>query len=328
MQKFVERATAPRGLEYAFERVQPDWRLQFHRTQNRLQGLRHVGEIHVGVGHAGRRQLAEVLHQQKINLVLIGLALVGLVQVAGDEPLIRILLSDSGPTLEGDLPVGGRLLHCGDPDDVVLLLICVGFRDAFDYRLNVRSTLSEGRADERENERKSMSREEFLANLGARVGLGRFILASDERFPRAFELLNKTNQFNTDGKRWTIQEMHDFFADGGQIITFNVFDKFTDYGLVGVILLQPSKIAQFVMSCRVLGLDVEIGVLRYIMRTIRGGGHGGPIEARIVETEANMPSRDVYKRAGFSDLGGGRYAFEAPEAPDITNPTMAWWYLK
>jgi FkbH-like protein len=178
---------------------------------------------------------------------------------------------------------------------------------------------------ERENERKSMSREEFLTNLGARVALGRFILPTDERFPRAFELLNKTNQFNTDGKRWTIQEINDFFAGGGQIITFNVFDKFTDYGLVGVILLQPSKIAQFVMSCRVLGLDVEIGVLRYIMRTIRGGGHGGPIEARIVETEANMPSRDVYERAGFSDLGGGRFAFEAPDAPDVTKHLSIDW---
>ena len=177
----------------------------------------------------------------------------------------------------------------------------------------------------RESVRNSMSREEFLANLQCRVALARFADTTDARFARAFELLNKTNQFNTDGKRWTIPELDTFLAERGEIITFNVVDKFTDYGLVGVILLRTTEITQFAMSCRVLGLDVEIGVLRSIIGAIRDGGESGPIAANIVRTEANTPSRDVYERAGFSDLGAGRFGFEAAQTPEIpSHLTLEW----
>jgi FkbH-like protein len=175
---------------------------------------------------------------------------------------------------------------------------------------------------ERETARSAMTREEFLTGLNARVSMGRFVDASDPRFARAFELLNKTNQFNTDGKRWTLQEINAFFADQGQLVTFSVVDKFTEYGLVGVILLQPMKITQFVMSCRVLGLEVEIGALNFLTRTIRGGGDLGPITASIVETAANMPCRDVYRKAGFTDRGSGRYAYESPAMAEI--PKHLW----
>ena len=77
---------------------------------------------------------------------------------------------------------------------------------------------------DRENARKSMSREEFIASLG--VSVEKIIISSDEsrEFARAFELLNKTNQFNTTGKRWSHEEAVRLFSQGGFSHAFKVKD--------------------------------------------------------------------------------------------------------
>jgi len=234
-----------------------------------------------------------------------------------DNPVERESVKDAFPGIRaiGGNPLATRRILLAAPETQVRVMT----------RESVARDEMMRRQIKRESVRKSMSREDFLANLQCRISLGRFDSPTDARFARAFELLNKTNQFNTDGKRWTVQELDKFFAEKGEIITFNVVDKFTDYGLVGVILLQSTTIAQFVMSCRVLGLDVEIGVLRSIVSTIRGGGDSDPIAAAIVETEANLPSRDVYERAGFKDLGAGRFAFENAQPMEIPSYLSIEW---
>ena len=75
MQEFIERMAASCRLEHTVESVQPNWRLQFHLSQERLQRLRHIGNINLGVIHSGGRQLAKILHEQKINLVAHGVGL-------------------------------------------------------------------------------------------------------------------------------------------------------------------------------------------------------------------------------------------------------------
>jgi predicted enzyme involved in methoxymalonyl-ACP biosynthesis len=54
---------------------------------------------------------------------------------------------------------------------------------------------------DRERQRAVMSREDFLKGLNGKVGLVTIIDAGCAHFARAFELINKTNQFNTTGKR-------------------------------------------------------------------------------------------------------------------------------
>ncbi len=69
VQKFVERFAAPRRFEHAIERVQPHWSFQFNLAKHGLKSLRHITEVDFGIVHAGGRELAEILHQQEINLV-------------------------------------------------------------------------------------------------------------------------------------------------------------------------------------------------------------------------------------------------------------------
>jgi FkbH-like protein len=153
---------------------------------------------------------------------------------------------------------------------------------------------------QRELERGATSRAAFLAGLDCRVWLGAIATTADPRFGRAFELLNKTNQFNTTGVRWAQGQIVDLFRQRGKLLAFTVADKFSQYGLVGVILYREGHFIQFAMSCRVLGLEIETSVINAILRRERAGGAPDRFTAEVVETDANMVCRSVYARWGFA----------------------------
>jgi FkbH-like protein len=157
----------------------------------------------------------------------------------------------------------------------------------------------------REQARTSMSREDFLASLDCKIELIKIAFSDHKDFARVYELLNKTNQFNTTGKRWTNGQVFGFFKLGGVIYAFRVKDRFTDYGLVGVVLFLHGDFVQLAMSCRVLGLGVETSVISYIMLEAATPS----FTAKVIETEANIVCRDVFARTGFNDDGDGRYSF-------------------
>jgi FkbH-like protein len=153
---------------------------------------------------------------------------------------------------------------------------------------------------EREGARTRLSRAEFLQTLNVRIGLTEVADVADSRFARAFELMNKSNQFNTTGRRWAQEECQALFARGGVLWTFEVEDRFTDYGIVGVVVVvDGSWIEQFVMSCRVVGLEVEIAVIQALMEAMRE-----PVTARLVSTDANFLCRDLFARCGFVEVDG------------------------
>jgi FkbH-like protein len=150
----------------------------------------------------------------------------------------------------------------------------------------------------RESVRGRMSREAFLASLNISVRLFAVNSVTDPRFSRVFELLNKTNQFNTTGRRWTLAECAEAMASRRVFHAFEVDDRFTAYGLVGVVITMATSIEQFVMSCRVLGLDVEMAVLAEL--GIRLGRNAEePLTGTLAATDANMACRDLFRRAGF-----------------------------
>jgi FkbH-like protein len=154
---------------------------------------------------------------------------------------------------------------------------------------------------ERETDRRRMSREEFLASLKVTVKMFDIASTEDKKFPRALELINKTNQFNTTGRRWTRADCVAAFARGTRFHAFEVQDRFTRYGLVGVVVVEAGRIDQFVMSCRVFGLDVEKAVVAALTARLQ---NGRDLAARLDETEANLPCRDLYERCGFKRDGG------------------------
>jgi FkbH-like protein len=152
----------------------------------------------------------------------------------------------------------------------------------------------------RESEKRTMTREDFLVGLGCSVHIAKIENTSQLEFSRFLELANKTNQFNTTGKRWTATEIIEFLNNDGEILAFFVQDKYAEYGLVGAALLQRSNIVQFVMSCRVLGMDIETAVINYVVRWMRASSSvPQTISGRIVTTDSNGPCRLLYSKAGF-----------------------------
>ena len=51
-------------------------------------------------------------------------------------------------------------------------------------------------------------------------------------------MLNKTNQFNTSGKRWTTEEVDQLFGKGGYFLCSFLCDRTVDNGLIGVTVIS------------------------------------------------------------------------------------------
>ena len=151
---------------------------------------------------------------------------------------------------------------------------------------------------QREGSRKRMSREEFLASLNLKVNAFEVKGVDDSKFARSFELLNKTNQFNTTGKRWTIEEITALLKDGGKLFAFETEDKYTKYGLISLALVKGSEILQTVMSCRVIGMEVEKAVLAVLEQEMISTGLS-PLKANFVATPANGLCKDLYRSNGY-----------------------------
>lgn len=166
----------------------------------------------------------------------------------------------------------------------------------------------------RETSKKQLTREEFLLELAAKIHWVTLKDNSDRVFNRVFELVNKTNQFNTNGVRWTHEDYRRHFAAGGQVHAFSVEDRYTEYGVVGVAFTIDDEILQFVMSCRVLGMDIEVAAVGHMVERLRKAG-AGRISARIVETPSNTPCRTVFEKAGFAQRDDGEFVLEADAEP-------------
>ena len=151
---------------------------------------------------------------------------------------------------------------------------------------------------ERDTQMATTSREDFLSGLGCRVTFQDVTGPAHPAFTRALELINKSNQFNTTGERQSAASIREFLLDG-RLVAFWVADRFVEYGLTGVMRVRGRAIEQFVMSCRVLGMDVERSAVALAVALVREGEPEAPVFARLIETPSNGPCRDLYAKLGF-----------------------------
>ena len=135
--------------------------------------------------------------------------------------------------------------------------------------------------------------------------------ASKFNIPRISQLTQKTNQFNTTTKRYLeddITRMAD--SDNFLVVSVKVEDKFGDSGLTGLAIIEKGpqrwRIDSFLLSCRVLGRNVEDTLLAYIIEV--AGQEGARILAgEFIPTKKNAPAKDFFAKHSFSkvsDLNG------------------------
>jgi FkbH-like protein len=124
---------------------------------------------------------------------------------------------------------------------------------------------------------------------------------------RAVQLINKTNQFNANGRRWTDDEVDAALAGGGQLITASLRDRTGTHGEIAACLLDKSGVIEaFVLSCRVFQRRVEHAFLTTVAsRSTR------PIGVRYTSTDRNEPFRQFIADEAFGVDRSGVVAFDA-----------------
>jgi FkbH-like protein len=144
----------------------------------------------------------------------------------------------------------------------------------------------------------------FLASLDIQYKVEQ--LKAGASLERVKELFDRTTQFNTTGRKFTIGELSSLLAHAtGMIFTMTARDRFGDYGLVAASVVGAGEILGFAVSCRVIGLRLEQrfleAMLAFLAETHR------EIVAQIIETPRNLPARNLYREGGFHKRNDGSW---------------------
>lgn len=139
------------------------------------------------------------------------------------------------------------------------------------------------------------SMEDYIKSLDIRLDI-RCNEPAD--FERVAQLTQKTNQFNFNKIAYLANDIERMVNNGDRIYTLRVADKYGDYGLVGVLLInlqneQSATIHNYLMSCRALGRRIESDFLDYVYAEIQQLGITR-LNIEFVKTERNKPAEEFY----------------------------------
>ena len=155
-----------------------------------------------------------------------------------------------------------------------------------------------------------VSVDEWLESLKIKITIEEL---NDNNIQRATQLLNKTNQMNLSTRRMPEKELSEWAGKAGnRLWTFRVSDKFGDSGITGIISLEAKnrtgRIADFVLSCRVIGRKIEEAMIYTVIQYARSIGLE-EVHACFNPTEKNKPCLEFWQASGF-DTGKERHIFE------------------
>ncbi|RJQ34481.1 HAD-IIIC family phosphatase [Candidatus Parcubacteria bacterium] len=164
----------------------------------------------------------------------------------------------------------------------------------------------------REAEKQFTDRDAFLKSLGFRVEI---LKDASAQVARLSQLTEKTNQFNTNKKPLTVEEIDAFIRDPHYaVLCARVTDKFGDYGITAFALVQKLApvwhIESLLLSCRVIGRGVEEAFLAAIAESARAEG-AETLDIIFTPTEKNMPAK-IFIEKNFT---GNTVAVDAAVMP-------------
>ena len=145
---------------------------------------------------------------------------------------------------------------------------------------------------------------DYRASLNVQHRFAR--LAPGDGLDRIVELFQRTTQFNTTGRKFSVAELQALLADpNAAVFSLHVSDRFGDHGLVGAAVVVRGEIIGLALSCRVLGLGVEHVFMGQIVAAFGPG-----LSGRILETARNAPVRNLYRDNGFTRGEDGVWRLE------------------
>ncbi|MFO0916588.1 MAG: HAD-IIIC family phosphatase [Pirellulales bacterium] len=148
----------------------------------------------------------------------------------------------------------------------------------------------------------------FLSSLQAELRI-----ESGRPVERCLELINKTNQFNLNGRRWTDQQWRQRINDADRfLVSADYWDKFGPLGKIAVVSgercergaaggpAECVRIDTWVMSCRAFSRRIEFAVLRQMFELLGADA----IRLDFQATERNGPFAEFLIALGASAAGG------------------------
>ncbi|HEY7306812.1 MAG TPA: HAD-IIIC family phosphatase [Bryobacteraceae bacterium] len=134
--------------------------------------------------------------------------------------------------------------------------------------------------------------DDFLAHVQAAITLDHDVSPAN---PRILELINKTNQFNLNGIRFTASEWERKLAEPKSfLMAVKYEDKFGPLGTIAVVQGHESEhelqVETWVMSCRAFSRRIEHQCLRAMFERFQVS----QVEFRFVPTPRNGPAGDFF----------------------------------
>lgn len=135
-----------------------------------------------------------------------------------------------------------------------------------------------------------------------------------EELERVTQLCSKVNQFNVTTKRYMQIDIERIAKDPNNAI-YVVYssDKYGDCGLISVVILIEEdttvRIDTFLMSCRVMGRELEAVILNELAAKYAGKQK---IIGEFIPTAKNTPVKELYDRLGFEQISneGGHKTYQ------------------
>ena len=201
------------------------------------------------------------------------------------------------------------------PADKMLYTRTLVQMDCFDTAVVSREDADRSRMYVSERKRKALQTDlgsvrDWLMTLDMKVHVSPLTPVD---LPRTAQLLNKTNQMNLTTRRMTESELQEWAnAANHRLWVFRVEDKFGDSGLTGIMSMEwddrQARIVDFILSCRVMGRQVEETMLHIAVKHAQETG-AGRLLAEYLPTPKNKPCLQFFQSSGMSQ-DGTRYTWD------------------
>jgi FkbH-like protein len=136
---------------------------------------------------------------------------------------------------------------------------------------------------------------------------------------RAVQLINKTNQFNLNGRRVSDDEVVQELAAGGRLLTATLEDRTGSHGeILACLITADGTVVSLVLSCRVFQRRVEHAFCAWLAEQMPV-----PRAFDFAATDRNEPLQQFLRDSAFvpsveGRLGWDPQAFAAAHADDLT----------
>jgi FkbH-like protein len=141
--------------------------------------------------------------------------------------------------------------------------------------------------------------EDYIKSLNIQAT---YFLNEKSHIERYAQMTEKTNQFNFNKEIFDVKALEQYIADGNLVYGLSVTDRFGDYGIIALILVDvqqdKANLRNYLMSCRALGRKIEFNFWNYVKQDIQNKGLIFN-EIHFKKTEKNQPAQIFLQQINY-----------------------------